>query len=194
MKWEKYYVCLIILFILSIPISSSADSHEIRTEKTCIKFNDMTSLYTMNSKLTFAPENDFLQRYSLNSNLARQPVCTELCPKVDGLLFKVCKILPKCPSRQPLLTIDLLGDGSKVRQQYSIISPFQTSHSDDSLEGFFASGFNVIYISMRGFRTGILAHEMTHYFLCQFSPIPEIDLQEKWAQYVDTVVDSNNYY
>lgn len=194
MNWKKYHFYLIIVFILSITISTSAHSHEIRTDKTCIKFNDMNSLYRMNSKLTFEPEKDFLQGYSLNSNLAHQSLCTELCPKVDGLLFKVCKILPKCPNRQPFLTIELIDDANKVRQQLTIISPFQTSPSDDSLEGFFLSGRNVIYISIKGFRTGILAHEMTHYLLYQFSPIPAIDLQEKWAQHVDTIVDPNNYY
>jgi len=194
MNWNKFLFYLLILFTLLIPISALAASHEIRTDKTCIKFNDMSSLYRMNSKLTFEPEKDFLQVYSLNSNLANQPLCPALCSKVDGLLFKVCKVLPKCPSRQPLLTISLFEDGSRVRQQYTIISPFQTTFSDDSLEGFFSSGFNVIYISMKDFRTGILAHEMTHYLLCQFSPIPDIELQEKWAQYVDTIVDPNHNY
>ncbi|MHB9074091.1 MAG: hypothetical protein ACYC6G_11250 [Desulfobaccales bacterium] len=183
-----------ILFILSIIIPASANAHEIRTKKTCIKFNDMDSLYRMYSKLSFEPEKDFLQGYSLNSNLANQPLCPPLCTNVDGLLFKVCKILPKCPGRQPLLTIELIEDARKVRQQLSIISPFQTTPSDDSLEGFFASGYNVIYISIDGFRVGILGHEMTHYLLCQFSPIPDMDLQEKWARYVDTIVDPNNYY
>jgi len=86
-----------------------------------------------------------------------------------------------------------MEDGSTVQRNFSIFSPNQNTLFEDSLDGFFLPMVNMIYLSMEDFRTGTLAHEMTHYLISQSQPIPDRDIQEQWAQHVDTIVDPDSF-
>lgn len=128
-----------------------------------------------------------MQYYSFSLDPRQNTLAPGLAAKVDAGLYKVCHLLPKCPGSWPLLHIYLLENSEEVRQRLAVFSPFYGSMRDHTgSEGFFLSSGNAIFLSLEDLRTGILAHEMAHFILCQYRPIPPGEFQEQWAQYVET--------
>ncbi len=77
-----------------------------------------------------------------------------------------------------------------MRQREQLFSPFRAAfgQTHQGLAGLFVARANSVYLSLEDLRVGVLAHEMTHFVLCQFTPTPSADVQEKWAQHVETKI------
>jgi hypothetical protein len=116
-----------------------------------------------------------------------------LAAEVDGLLARVCLTLHLRPQKSGKLHIVLLKDGREVHQRYLALDPWAQNppiFGHLKLEGFYEPRSRTIFLSLADLREGILAHEMTHYVLCeQPGGPPPADLQEEWAQYVESSLD-----
>ena len=58
------------------------------------------------------------------------------------------------------------------------------------LEAFYEPRTRTIFLSLEDLRAGILAHELTHFVLCEsFAVPPPAALQEDWGRYVESSLD-----
>jgi hypothetical protein len=117
-----------------------------------------------------------------------------LAAKVDGLLAKVCLLLNRWPKKGQGLRIFLLKDGKQVQQRHLVFQPFQNggpaSFGYGHLEAFYEPRTRSIFLSLEDLRAGILAHELTHFVLCEaFTVPPPVALQEDWGRYVESSLD-----
>jgi hypothetical protein len=158
-----------------------------QTLQTATWYQEVDHLRAMNDKLRFSPSQGFRQVYSFQPDQGQEALAPGLATKIDGLLYQVCLILPKCPGKKPTLSIYLLKDSNQVRQREQLFSPFRAalSPTHQGLAGLFVARANTVYLSLEDLRVGVLAHEMTHFMLCQFTPPPAAQVQEKWSQYVE---------
>ncbi|MEW6387873.1 MAG: hypothetical protein AB1491_10205 [Thermodesulfobacteriota bacterium] len=159
-----------------------------KTKWTIINYLATIDLQIMDGKLVFTPPKKFLKQYFFTPDPAQNALAPGLAPKMDGILYKVCSILPNCPKNQPYLKIFLLQDCQQVNQRLQVFSPFHDNPASACF-GFFTAQANAIFVSLEDLSAGVLAHEMTHFLLSQFNPVPDHDYQEQWAQYMETQID-----
>lgn len=123
-----------------------------------------------------------------------QPAGARLVAQIDGMLEEISRVLQRWPLRPVKLQIRLLANGVQVQQQLQALRRFPKTQvmagrvlSDlSSLESFYDPQSRTIYLSLAGFRRGILAHEMTHFILCEaHTTWPSATFQESLAQYVE---------
>ena len=159
-----------------------------KTQWTLINYLINNDLQQMDRSIVFTPSEKFLKQYFFTPDPAQNALAPGLATKTDGLLYRVCSILPGCPKNQPFLKIFLLRDCQQVNQRLLVFSPFQDNPASACF-GFFAAQANAVFVSLEDLSAGVLAHEMTHFLLSQFNPVPDHDYQEKWAQYMETQID-----
>jgi len=184
---SKCRFALLLSVYLLVLVSGAFGQQAFKTQHTIHHYREEMQLQKMNQRIKSTPPKEFMKYYSFSPDPRQETLAPGLAAKVDAGLYKVCHLLPKCPGNWPLLHIYLLDNSEEVRQRLMVFSPFYGSRIDHSpSQGFFLSSGNSIFLSLEDLRTGILAHEMTHFILCQYRPIPPGELQEKWAQYVET--------
>lgn len=118
-----------------------------------------------------------------------RPDLQRLADQLDGMLAEIQRVLKAPPLKPVTLTIRLLPDSFQVkRQQQSLARPphGQALASPGSLLSFYEPEARTIFISLADVHIGVLAHEMTHFVLCESSaPRPGVAYQESLAQYME---------
>ncbi len=112
-----------------------------------------------------------------------------LSDKIDGMLSEISRVLQRGPARPVRLTIRLLRDGFQVHQQQLALqtsSPQRHPSAPRYLVSFYEPRLRTIFLSLADARTGILAHEMTHFILLE-SPGARTseEYQESLARYME---------
>ena len=112
-----------------------------------------------------------------------------LAEKIDGMLNEVSRVLQKWPARPVKLTIRLLRDGFQVQHQQLALRaapPHHVAPGHRPLESYYEPRVLTIFLSLADARPGILAHEMTHFILCE-SPGARTGeaYQESLARYME---------
>ena len=182
------------LFALFLTINwpgPAAAQNVLRTQEADIYFANPTDLQIFANRLRIS-QVDFNPKYIYTSAPGQTVFSTGVAAKVDGLLAKVRLILNFCPKNQERMRIFLLKDGREVQQRRLALQPSAArplfGHS--TLEAFYDPMSRTIFLSLDDLRTGILAHEMTHFLLCESCVVPPPEaLQEDWARYVETQVN-----
>lgn len=107
---------------------------------------------------------------------------------IDGMLEEISRVLQKRPPETVRLTIRLLRDGFQVQRQQMTLraAPAPPGSPARPLESYYEPRFRTIFLSLADVRPGILAHEMTHFILCE-SPgaRPGEAYQESLARYME---------
>lgn len=159
------------------------------TPKAVVYFHAPADLLKMEGRLRFTQAEGFMQRYFYTQDPAQTSLAPGLAAKIDGLLTRVSLILNIWPPNPNRLRIFLLQDGHQVRQRHLALQPLQERpiFGYSPMSGFYESRTRSIFISLKDLHEGILAHEMTHFILCEsFAVAPPASLQEEWARYVET--------
>jgi len=161
-----------------------------QTQLVDIYYQNPIDLREMEQRLNFLPGNDFSQSYTFIQDPSQAVLSPRLAVKIDGLLAKVCQLLHRCPRSGQRLRIFLVKDGQQVQQRRLALQAFHGElpfFGYGSLEGFYELRTRTIFLSLADLHEGILAHEMSHFVLCESSPIrPPEDLSEDWASYVES--------
>jgi len=153
------------------------------TQKADIWYRDSAELQELASRLGIAGD-----------VAPGQPGWALLATQIGGMLEEVSRVLQKWPLRPVKLQIRLFANGVQVQQQLQALRRFPKTHvmagrvlSDlNSMESFYDPQSRTIYMSLADFRRGILAHEMTHFILCEgHTTWPSATFQESLAQYVE---------
>lgn len=112
-----------------------------------------------------------------------------LADRIDGMLAEIQRVLKVAPLKPVTLTIRLLPDRVKVQQQQELLARRPQKGalaSRGPLLSFYDPEARTIYVSLADVHIGVLAHEMTHFVLCESSsPRPGVDYQESLAQYLE---------
>lgn len=189
------FLCCVFLG-LSVPdlIPSAQAQQVFRTQWTEVYYEDPATLREMDRRLCFSQAQHFSQRYFYTPDPVQATLAPELAAKIDGLMVRVCLILGKWPTKPQRLRIFLLKDGSQVRQRQLVFTPSQHAGSPwfgyGHLEAFYDPRTHTIFLSLDDLHAGILAHELTHFVLCEsFAVSPPASLQEDWARYVEASLD-----
>lgn len=198
LKLHPFLIFLVANTCLLVFAPGPAAAHYIfQTQLVDIYYHDPYDLREMEQRLDFRPGNDFSQSYSYIQDPMQAVLSPGLAFKVDGLLVKVCQLLHRCPRSGQRLRIFLVQDGRQVRQRQLALQPFHPETSFfgyGSLEGFYEIRTRTIFLSLADLRQGVLAHEMTHFVLCESSAIqPPEDLSEDWAMYVESQLNEGGW-
>jgi len=195
-KANRFFsVRLIVLFTLSLLLNwpGVAGAQNIfRTQEADIYYAAPSDLKVMESRLSFSQVNNFYQSYVYAPDPAQAVFAAGLAAKVDGLLAKVRQILNFCPKNRERLRIFLLKNGGEVQQRLLTFNPAaeRPLFGYGGLEAFYEPRTKTIFLSLSGLHAGILAHEMTHFLLCEsFMAPPPGNIQEDWARYVEMQVN-----
>jgi hypothetical protein len=117
-----------------------------------------------------------------------QPDLGLLADRIDHMVLEVGRVLQKRPLQPVRLQIRLLRDGFQVRQQQLALrvspSPNQPVHL--SLASYYEPRLRTIFLSLTDARLGVLVHEITHFILCESTPVPpNPEYQENLARYME---------
>jgi hypothetical protein len=116
-------------------------------------------------------------------------IMVKLAEKLDGMLAEIERVLQVTPLKPQTLTIRLLRDSFQVKQQQLALArrpPGKALASKHPLISFYDPEARSIYVSLTDVHLGVLAHEMTHFVLCESSPVrPGAAYQESLAQYME---------
>lgn len=166
-----------------------------RTQWAAIYYEDSADLQAMERRLRFSQVDNFCQHYSYSQDPAQVVLSPGLAAKIDGLLVKVCLTLGKWPQKGAGFRIFLLKDGKQVKQRQLVFQPYIQDTAPNlfgygSLKAFYEPRTRTIFLSLADLDQRILAHEMTHFVLCEsYATPPPASLQEDWAQYVESMID-----
>jgi hypothetical protein len=178
--------------LLAIP-HAAAVQQIFQTQQAVIYYDNAADLLEMDRRLHFSQVKNFYQGYFYSQNPGQAVLSPGLAAKVDGLFTKVCLMLSRWPKNNHMLRIFLLKDGRQVRQRHLVLQPSKPGLSFfgyDPLEGFYEPTTRTIFLSLEGLHEGILAHEMTHFVLCETAAIPPpASVQEDWARHVESRLD-----
>lgn len=113
-----------------------------------------------------------------------------LANKIDEMLTEISRTLQRWPMSPVRLQIRLLRDGVQVKQQQLALGGgpqrHSATHGQQLLEAFYDPSRRTIFLSLAHARPGILAHEMTHFILCEAYPVwPSEAFQEELARYIE---------
>ena len=119
-----------------------------------------------------------------------QPDLGLLSDKIDAMLTEISRVLQKQPLKPVRLQIRLLRDGLQVQQQQLALRsppPLPPGPSaPQPLASYYEPRLRTIFLSLADARLGVLAHEMTHFILCESSPVPpNPEYQENLARYME---------
>lgn len=184
---QSYLWFILIGLILLVIINGAGGAQTFKTQWTVIHYQENSDLQKMNQRIEFTQAEKFLQNYFFTPDPAQNALAPGLAAKIDGLFYRVCSILPACSKKLPSLHIFLLKDCQQISQLHQALSAFQDSPiSSPGCFGIFNPQQNAIFLSLDDLGAGILAHEMTHFLLSQYQPIPRHDFQEDWGHYVES--------
>jgi hypothetical protein len=112
-----------------------------------------------------------------------------LTDKIDGMLAEISRVLQKWPLQPVRLRIRLLRDGLQVQQQQlALRAPTSPTAlpAPRPLESYYEPRLRTIFLSLADVRPGILAHEMTHFVLCEADPARSgSEYHESLARYME---------
>jgi hypothetical protein len=186
--------CLSLGLIVPTLIHPAQAQQVFKTQSATIYYEDPASLREMEHRLRFSQANKFSQSYFYTQDPVQAALSPGLASKIDGLLVKVSLLLNKWPTKAQGLKIFLLKDGKQVRQRHLVFLPRQNGgpawFGYGRLEAFYEPVSRTIFLSLDDLHAGILAHELTHFVLCEsFAVPPPAALQEDWARYVESNLD-----
>jgi hypothetical protein len=193
-KFLKLHLVLIVLLattcLLVFAPGPAAAQQVFQTQLVDIYYQNPYDLREMEQRLDFCPTNDFTKCYFYTQDPVQAALSPGLAVKIDGLLVKVCQMLRRQPRPGQRLRIFLLQDGRQVRQRQLVLQPDHRQpffFGYGSLEGFYELRTKTIFLSLADLRRGVLAHEMSHFVLCESSAVrPSEDLSEDWARYAES--------
>ncbi len=117
------------------------------------------------------------------------PDLGQLALRLDALLAEVSRTLNRRPARPVKLTIRLLPDGVAVQRHQDALKGLAlhgAPASRRSLPSFYEPRSRTVFLSLADARLGVLAHEMTHFILCESSGTwPSEAFQESLARYLE---------
>jgi hypothetical protein len=178
------------IWLVILGSQSTKAQQAFQTQQAVIFFKSPVDLLEMARRLRSTPSEAAHQSYFFTQDPSQPFIFPGLATRVDGILAQVCLILNLWPPKTIKLRIFLLKDGQEVRQRHLIFQPFMPRRpifGYEPLEGFYEPRSHTIFVSLADLRVGILAHEMTHYVLCEsFAVPPPGNLQEDWARYVES--------
>ena len=180
------------LFVTIILPGPASAQNVFRTQEADIYYTDPSDLQVLESRLRFSQVDNFYQRYVNTPDPGQAVFAAGVAVKVDGLLAKVRHILNFCPKNQERLRIFLLKNGREVQQRRLALNPGsgRPLFGYGAVEGFYDPMTRTIFLSLNDLRAGVLAHEMTHFLLCESCVVPTPEnIQEDWARYVETQVN-----
>lgn len=186
---------LLILLALSLVVNwpgTAGAQNVFRTQEADIYYTSPSDLQVLESRLNFHRLNSLHLKSVSTPDPAQAALAPGLAAKVDGLLAQVRHILHFCPKNRERLRIILLKDGREVRERNRVFSPERGRplFGYGSMEGFYEPRSRTIFLSLKDVRSGVLAHEMTHFILCECVAVPPPEaMQEDWARYVETQVN-----
>lgn len=118
-----------------------------------------------------------------------QPDLGLLSDQIDAMLTEISRVLHKQPAKPVRLQIRLLRDGFQVQQQQLALRSPPLPPGPPAgrpLPSYYEPRLRTIFLSLADARTGILAHEMTHFILCESSPaVTSPEYQESLARYME---------
>jgi hypothetical protein len=186
------WLCCLSLGLSFLALIHPAQAQQVfKTQSATIYYEDPASLREMEHRLRFSQANKFSQSYFYTQDPVQAALSPGLAAKIDGLLVKVSLLLNKWPTKAQGLKIFLLKDGKQVRQRHLVFLPRQNGgpawFGYGRLEAFYEPVSRTIFLSLDDLHAGILAHELTHFVLCEsFAVPPPAALQEDWARYVES--------
>jgi hypothetical protein len=177
-----------------LPLFSPVAAHQVfDTQHTVIYYENAADLREMGRRLQVNLETSDYQPHTFSQDPAQGLLAPGLAARVDGLITKVCQLLSQRLPHNHRLRIFLLQDGRQVRQRHLVLQPVKQGPSlfgYSSLEAFYESRTRSIFLSLADLHPGILAHEITHFILCEsFATTPPAEFQEDWARYAETEVN-----
>ncbi len=112
-----------------------------------------------------------------------------LAAGIDGMLAEISRVLQRRPLKPVRLRIQLLRDGFQVAQQQAAVRSallHRVLPGRGFLVSFYEPRSRTIFLSLADARLGVLAHEMTHFLLCESSRVwPSETYQESLARYME---------
>jgi hypothetical protein len=180
---------------LFFSLPNPATAHQVfDTQHAVIYYENPSDLWEMERCLhDFNPVTNNYQPSTYSQDPAQALLAPGLAARVDGLVTKVCHLLSRRPRNNQKVRIFLLQDGRQVRQRHLVLQPFKKGPSFfgyGSLEAFYESRTRSIVLSLADLHAGILAHEITHFILCEsYTRAPPASVQEDWARYAESEVD-----
>jgi hypothetical protein len=179
---------------LFLPLSYPAAAHQVfDTQHAVIYYENAADLREMGRRLQVNPETSNYQPNTSSQDPGQALLAPGLAARIDGLITKVCHLLSQRLRHNHRLRIFLLQDGRQVRQRHLVLQPVKQGPSlfgYGSLEAFYESRTRSIFLSLADLHPGILAHEITHFILCEFfATAPPAEFQEDWARYAETGVN-----
>ncbi len=168
--WSMPFYCF--------PSSTWTPKQVFHTQKADIIFGQSADLHELARRLgAFGPAS------------LPQPDLSLLANKIDRMLTEVSRVLQRWPNNPVRLQIWVLQDGLQVRQQQLALRtspPNQVVPGPRYLESYYEPRLRTIFLSLADVRLGILAHEMTHFILCESHPAcPSETFQESLARYME---------
>lgn len=179
---------------LFLSLANPATAQQVfDTQHAVIYYENAADLREMGRHLHVNPETNNCQPYTYSQDPAQALLAPGLAARVDGLVTKVCHLLSLWLQNNQRVRIFLLQDGRQVRQRHLVLQPLKNGPSlfgYSSLEAFYESRTRSIFLSLADLHAGILAHEITHFILCEsYAPAPPASVQEDWARYAESRVD-----
>jgi len=188
-----FFLLCFVVFGFAPSIDIALAQQTFTTGRTVVYYDKAISLQEMEHRLRFRPVDNVNQKYLYTQDSAETALASGLSPKIENLLTKVCQILNIWPRNPGSLKIYLLENSEQVRQRFLAIHPFSSDRSifghtyaSDPIKGFYESRSRSIFLSLADLSEGVLAHEMTHFVLCECSARPpSSEIQEYWAHFVE---------
>jgi hypothetical protein len=186
------WLCGLFLGLSFLAVIPPAQAQQVfKTQSATIYYEDPASLREMEHRLRFSQANQFSQGYFYTQDPVQAALAPGLAAKIDGLLVKVSLLLNRRPRQAQGLNIFILKDGKQVRQRHLVFQPVQNGgpawFGYGRMEAFYEPRSRTIFLSLEDLHAGIMAHELTHYVLCEsFRVPPPAALQEDWARYVES--------
>ncbi|MFZ5453728.1 MAG: hypothetical protein ACOZF2_17880 [Thermodesulfobacteriota bacterium] len=180
-----------LVLVLNWPGTAGAQN-VFRTQEADIYYTAPSDLQILENSLRFRQLDNFRQQYVYTAAPGQAVFAAGLAAKIDGLLAKVRLVLNFCPRNRERLRIFLLKNGREVQERRLALQPSaeRPLFGHGTLEGFYDPMNRTIFLSLDDIRTGVLAHEMAHFILCESCVVPPPeDIQEDWARFVETQVN-----
>jgi hypothetical protein len=172
--WKNMSAVMLMAHLIFWPAAAAA-AQVFDTPKTAIIFDQYRDLTELSRRLGA-------------SGPAGEPHLGAMSARIDGMLGEISEVLQRRPLRPSRLQIRLLKNGCEVRQQQTRLTFPRKGMlgKPRPLESCYDPRRCTIFLSLADARLGVLAHEMTHFILCESYRVPPSEAyQEAVANYLE---------
>jgi hypothetical protein len=191
-KRRKFISSLISVLVALTPLifySPTFGQECLTTKKAKIIYDSPADLQEINRRLNSSVVGFSSQQNPPSLCQGQDLAASQLVAKIEGMLSKVSGLLRLNQQNYPQLTIRFLKDGQAVAKLFELFQPSNARplFGYGSLHAFYEPGSRTIIIALEDLHEGVLAHELTHFFLCNGrSPVPSEYYQEDLARNVES--------